>query len=391
MIFKAEEKFLNWAQKNLAFIALGIAIIINIIIRVSLKDFITTDFEYALNPWYEYYKANGFEGLGTGIGDYTKVYQTMICCFAKLGLDALYSYKVSSAIFDYLLAGSIAYFVYKHLTDKNIDKAILAFILVLMSPLVILNSAAWAQCDSMYVLFAIWAFMALVDEKYLWTFIFLGIGFSIKIQTVFILPFIAFYYFYKKRFSILYFAIIPAVMVLLTLPAIIEGTSPFTIFIDYAAQAGKFQKMTSNYPTFWQILNDGQTMDSLETMKTTATFFTFIVLGCLIFYWIYSKVDFTVKNMLYMAFITSYSTVLFLPLMHERYGYLYEILAIVILFTNIKTLPLCVGLILVSMQTYGCFLFDAYINLQIVAVFNVAIYIAYLLMLSRVMKNTKEK
>ena len=382
MIFKKEKQVLEWIEKNVVIIALVISVIASIVIRINLKDFSSSDFELALHPWFQYYQANGIEGLKTGIGDYTKFYQFLIWGFTKIPVNDLYQYKILSAIFDYALAALVAYFVYQY-CGKNKNNAILSAIIVVMSPLVLLNSGAWAQCDSMYVICCLAALVALIKEKNLLAFVMLGIGFTIKIQMIFIIPFIVLYYVIKKKFSIIYFAIIPAIMMLSTLPAIIMGASPFTIFSDYTSQAEKFTKMTLNYPSFWQILNDGQTVDSLDTMKLMAIITTVVVLGIQMLYWINKKAEFTSKNMVLMAFLLSYEMVLFLPLMHERYGFLYEILALIIIFYNKKTIPLAIGLILLSMQTYGCFLFDAYVNLQLISVFNMVIFVAYLVILNR--------
>ena len=61
--------------------------------------------------------------------------------------------------------------------------------------------------------------------------------------------------------------------------------------------------------------------------------------------------------MLYCAFILAYTCVFFLPKMHERYGYLYEILAILIAFVDRKTIIPCVVLNMVSLITYSLYLY----------------------------------
>ena len=105
---------------------------------------------------------------------------------------------------------------------------------------------------------------------------------------------------------------------------------------------------------------------------------TVTILGVLMYMWLSKGHDWGRREMLYAAFIMAYTCVLFLPKMHERYGYLYEILAIAIVFINKKTILLCIVLNTVSMVTYGSYLYDAGYNARILAVVNGAVYLLYL-------------
>ena len=80
-----------------------------------------------------------------------------------------------------------------------------------------------------------------------------------------------------------------------------------------------------------------------------------------------------------MAFLIVFTCVLFLPNMHERYGYLYEILSILLVFFLPRTAWLSLGLHILSFRTYSIYLFgftqDRFYQLSIV---NVIIYVIYL-------------
>jgi hypothetical protein len=79
-----------------------------------------------------------------------------------------------------------------------------------------------------------------------------------------------------------------------------------------------------------------------------------------------------------MAFIFSYTMVLFLPAMHERYGYLYEILAILILIYNRKTLFPMLGMYIITLMAYGSYLFGTVVDSTLVlSVANTLIYGVY--------------
>lgn len=88
-------------------------------------------------------------------------------------------------------------------SDKHQKGSMLCtYFMVLFSPITILNSSAWAQCDSIYVFWAIASLYALCNKKYAIALILLGMSFAFKLQAVFILPFFLYVYFAEKKFSI---------------------------------------------------------------------------------------------------------------------------------------------------------------------------------------------
>jgi len=90
--------------------------------------------------------------------------------------------------------------------------------------------------------------------------------------------------------------------------------------------------------------------------------------------------------MLMMAFLLCYTCVLFLPSMHERYGFIYEVLAIILAVRMPKTAPLCAGLLGISLCTYGIYLFQwECVPLNTLAVLNLALFVGYTWVLLRKM------
>jgi len=75
--------------------------------------------------------------------------------------------------------------------------------------------------------------------------------------------------------------------------------------------------------------------------------------------------------------ILTYTTVIFLPGMHERYGYVYEILAILIMIYDKRTMFLSIALQLCTVITYSSYLFQKGYNITIMSIINFAIYLIY--------------
>lgn len=133
------------------------------------------------------------------------LYQFLVSIMTYIPIEPLYAYKIQSVIFDYLLAGTVMLIV-RDLSVKNkAENGLAAYATVILSPIVFMDSDMWAQSDAIYAFFVIASLYCILKEKYIPSFVLLGIALSLKLQAGFILPFYAFIYFYKKRFSILYF------------------------------------------------------------------------------------------------------------------------------------------------------------------------------------------
>lgn len=386
-----EKKLLEWIEKHVIVLFLLGTTLLGLLVRYSLKDFLTTDSTGCLLPWYDEIKmAGGLSGLKEQVGNYNLLYQFLIALLTYIPINPLHGYKMLSCLFDYLLAGGAAYLVWILADGDRRMKAAVAYAAVLLSPVVFLNSAAWAQCDAIYVFFCIAVLLALIKERYAAAFVFLGVAFAFKLQAVFLLPAVLFFYFVKRKFSVLYFAVVPAVMCVLGLPGVFMGRSLADVFTVYFEQTDYYRSMYINYPSFWVLLENANTDRFYLDMKHGAIAVTVIVLSILMLLWLRKKVEPTGEHLVYMAFLLAYTCVLFLPAMHERYGYLYEILAIVTALLYKKTAPLAVGLILLSLSTYGWYLFEHTVDMTLLAVWNVLIYLGYAVLLGRKMMDGKK-
>ncbi|MGN0308748.1 MAG: hypothetical protein ACI4DN_11095 [Lachnospiraceae bacterium] len=385
MIFSVEQKILFWVEKHLYLIFFFAITLISLAIRFLLKDADSGDLNAFLLPWFDYIKENG--GLGSldmQVGDYNIPYQTVIALLTYLPLEPTYLYKLFSCIFDYFLAILAGCFVYSGSRDKRKLKALLAYSCVLLSPLVFLNSSYWAQCDSVFTSFSVLSLLFFSREKYGLSFIAFGLAFAFKLQAIFLLPLYLFLYVYKKRFSFLYFFLIPMTMIFMATAGLVKGRGIKDVFFIYANQTTTYTSLYINYPSFWGLfLSDTPAQLSLA-LKPLAIVCTIAVLVLLLF-WLYRhQAMLTPVTLVYMAFLVIFTCVLFLPNMHERYGFQYEILSILLAFFLPKTAWLSLGLHILSFRTYSIYLFDftreRFYQLSII---NVMIYVIYLYLFYR--------
>lgn len=384
MLTKIEKKLIRLIEEHIEVIFCIAVLLAGLWMRIGLKDYRSGDYDSFLALWYDQIVANGrLKGLGTQVGDYNIPYQVCIALMSYLPIDNLYGYKLLSILFDFLLAFYCGKIV-AHFKSDSFVKYIV-FALVWGSPLVVLNSAAWAQCDSIYAAFvAMMIYSFLKDRNPIISFVLLGLGFSFKLQTVFIVPFVLLLYVVKKRFSLLHFGIVPVVMFLASLPAILVGRKVSDILKIYVGQTGTYKKLTLNYPSFIAFLHRDTDLSRNELIAYDSfapylIFFTMLVLivgACYaIRYW-------NKKNesllMLYAAMLSCFTCVYFLPAMHERYGYIAEVLSIVLAVVDKKSWKYALlvnGVILIH---YGIFLGMTYtISVQLTSIVNFCAYALY--------------
>ena len=162
---------------------------LGLLVRLSGLGMVSGDYTQLALPWWFEEHQGGWR-LGRTrqqVGNYNVVYQVIIALLTYLPVDPLYLYKGVSFIFDYLLAIGVGMLV-RELTGKGKPAFALAYAVVLFLPTCIFNSALWAQCDSMYVSMLVFWFFFMLRKRFIPAFIFLGLAFSLKFQTIFVSP-----------------------------------------------------------------------------------------------------------------------------------------------------------------------------------------------------------
>ncbi len=374
---KIESKAINFIKNNILLFLLGAVSVIAVIVRFCGIDFQSDDFNSFLNPWWSIIQQNDFTGLATQVGNYNIPYQVIIYLMTLLPLKALYAYKIVSIVFDFVLAVSAAWLVYSFVKSNRQLKAVITYSTVLLSATVIFNSSFWAQCDSIYTSFIILAILFLHKDKPIASFVFIGIAFAFKLQTVFIIPVLLYYWISTKKISILHFFIIPAVDVIMCLPAIIMGRPFMDIITIYAEQTDYGKLIQMNCPNFYALMCDGNDMTYYYLFKQFSVLLTIAVLGIMMCVIIYKKVDLkNIETFLLTTAWTVFTCIMFLSSMHERYGYLLDIILIVYAVISAKHLWIPIVSTLISLRGYCYYLFSyELISLKVTAIIYTALYV----------------
>lgn len=293
-----------------------------------------------------------------------------------LPLSPLHSIKIVSIIFDYILAFSCMVLIYKLFKDskKKDIYALITYAATLMLPTVVINSSAWAQCDSIYVAFAIISLIYLLDEKYVKSFVFLGISFAFKLQFIFLLPVYILVYITKRKFPIYYFLILPVTNFILCIPAMIFGKSLSSCMEVYGEQMDTYKEYISlNFPGVYNLFLDGSNLVYFEEefLSKAGVIFTITVFAIVALIFLYKKVKLEKEDIISLSLWSVMICTFFLPHMHDRYMFAADVLSIIYFMFNRKRWYIPVGINFVSLYTYfACLWGNMSIDIAYVSIFN---------------------
>ncbi len=295
------------------------------LVRFAMFDMRSGDYNSFLVHWFEYIKTNGgFLALGEKIGDYTPAYFYILAFLTYLPFDSLYSIKFVSCLFDIVLAVSVALCSWELTKDKKIT--ITAYAVTSFLPTVFFNSAAWAQCDGIYVSFILLCAYFMMREKHFTAMILYGVSFSFKLQAIFFAPLLAVLWF-KRKIPRTAPLIIVGVYVLTCIPVWIMGRDIVDLLVTYLYQAGSYSdRLTLNAPTILALLGTVP-QEWVEYMSSVFVILAISVTVFVMYLCGHTKMEKTsfVDFGLLFALLVPY----LLPHMHERYFYLADILAVV--------------------------------------------------------------
>lgn len=320
--------------------------------RMSLKSVVTVDYSYFLERWVDELKINGFGALKGDFYNYNPPYMVILYLISILKVNTLTGIKAVSCFFDVVIAITVAAIVLD--IKKSKFYTMIAFGATWMLPTVVANGAMWAQCDSIYTSFIILSVYFILKEKPMKSMIFYGIAVGFKMQTLFILP--AFIVLWTKRkVKLIHFLNIPILYFVSLLPAVIAGKSFKDSIGLYLGQAKEGSQLSYNWPGLYEIFG----VDSFyEYYGKPAMCFVLGILMCVMFYLAYKNYAITKERIIDIFFYLAMVSLYFLPHMHERYGYVGGILAIIVGVLNPRKIYIPILHVIASYGAYQAWLSD---------------------------------
>lgn len=119
-----------YKEHNILFYAIAF-FIIALVCRFASFGFESLDYKVFLKPWFDTFKDNRIDAIRSNVGDYTVLYKYLILLFTFFPINPLYSYKLLSIIFDFLISIYSGLFICKITGSKT--KALLEVFAVLFA------------------------------------------------------------------------------------------------------------------------------------------------------------------------------------------------------------------------------------------------------------------
>ncbi len=354
-----EDRFQSFIRKNILWMAFAAVFVFGAFMRYTLVSYIVPDMMADYLPWMRALQAGGIHNLLETFTPFPYSAMHVYIWALVAGLfphaDALLLLKSVAIAFDAAQAVVACLLVWELLPkERKMTGLFVGFTLLWLNPILLLNAAAWGQTDTIYLAFSLLTLLFLFRKKPAAAMLCFGVALAFKLQAVFLLPALMMLYFcYEKKFSALWFLLVPAVWFAARLPMqwMEQGASSAAAFLT--SQTSAYADATMNYPNLHAMLNEAVKSPLLVMVKWErySIFLTVTALGGMAVWLIIKQIKLDSQNALLLGAWCALACVFFLPHMHERYGIVGEILLLI--WAVLLWKPRGFGYVLLSMLPIG--------------------------------------
>ena len=335
----------------LALLPIGLAFFL----RAILLDYVANDYEVFLSQWVATFRNNGgFAAIKQSIGNYNVPYLYFLAAISYLPIPDLYLIKLFSILFDVLLAWGGLRLV-RHFTGPDNLRPLVCFCALLLLPTVLLNGSLWGQCDAVYGALTIHALTNALEGKPKTSAALLGIAFSFKLQTVFLLPLWAVFWIAGRvRFRDL--LCFPAAYAVTCVPAVLLGKPLLEVLGVYVAQAqGGTVSLNYNCASVFSMIPHGAQLNEglWARVGILAAFALVFALLAAAFFFRDRLDDHT---LLLCGLVLALGVPFLLPYMHDRYYFLADVLTLAWACILPRRFPVAALVQLCSLSAYFTYL-----------------------------------
>jgi Gpi18-like mannosyltransferase len=311
-------------DKNRPFIIAVAAIAVAFSVRIFLFDFRSGDYNTFLVHWVDFFRQNGgFAALKEPLGNYNLPYLYFLALFSYVEINDLYLIKLLSLAFDIVLAFGMLKLT--GLFTRSKVRLLAVYLITLLLPTVVLNGARWAQCDSIYVSFAVLALWAALSDKPIRSVVFIALSFAFKLQAVFLMP-LWLVLIFAKKVRVWHLVFFPLTYFITTIPALLAGRPLLDTLLLYYNQADTVgTALNYNSPSIFALLKPSGNSDAVSSYAI-AIAFLFVLL---IFTWTFlRRKNLNNESLVFIALLFAIGIPFLLPHMHDRYFFMADVLTL---------------------------------------------------------------
>lgn len=322
-----------------------------LIVRFAMLPHQSHDYQEFLSNWVSQMReAPGLSALKMDIGDYNMPYLYLLFLIAKTSAFDIYYIKLFSVAFDLLAALFAVRLVRRKVSGTRTAFAV--FAVVLAAPTVLLNSAYWGQCDSVYTALALGGIVFALEGKSRRAWLMLALAFSFKLQTIFFFPaFLVLMLVRRIRWQDIW--VFPAGFAATLLPAITAGKPIAETLSIYGQQTSQYAYLLMNAPSVFRLFG---TDNDFAVFNAVGIFLAGTACAALLYLLWCRRDTLTDDRLIEAAFLFTLIIPYFLPRMHDRYFFAADILSIVCFFYNKKRWYLPIAVVGASYTAYYYYL-----------------------------------
>ena len=213
-----------------------------------------SDFALFLYPWMDSIRHQGLASIAGGFSEYTPpyIYVLNLAALIEPSVGTVAAIKLVNVPFVISCAWGIGAIIRQSTDDGDLGK--IGAALILVCPSLLMDSFAHGQCDAIFMSFLIWfVYFAILERPMLAAAMF-GLALSFKLQALFVSPLLLTLLLWR-RMKLWHLAIIPAVYIVMMVPAAIAGRPWSELLTVYAGQAGVMHELSLNAPNPWWFLH----------------------------------------------------------------------------------------------------------------------------------------
>ena len=306
-----------------ALLPIGLAVFL----RALLLDYQSADYQMFLSQWAATFRENGgFAAVKLPIGNYNAPYLYFLAAISYLPVPDLYLIKLFSILFDGILAWGGLRLV-RHFTPGDENRPLLCFCLLLLLPTVVANGAFWGQCDALYGALVLHALASALERRPYASLALLGVAFSFKLQTVFVLPLWGALV-VLGRVPLRALLCFPAAYAATCVPALLLGKPLGDILGVYLGQAGEYADyLNLNAPNLYALLPHDAQVDTASAARLGIAAALALALAVISVLWLLRRRA-DDRVLLTASVLLAIGVPFLLPHMHERYFFLADVLSL---------------------------------------------------------------